>query len=285
MSKFCQGLVFAGLESCGGIECVVLMPPCCSIFANSHTSEQADTMNPFPNRLQAGHLLGQQLEEYAGRSDVVVLALPRGGVPVGYAIAVRLDCPLDVFLVGKLGAPSHEDMTLGAVSSRGVCVIRPETIALMDIPPDVIESMAQRELREMKRRERAYRAIRPQQDLKGQVVIVADDGLVSGATMLAAVRALRHEHPSQIIVAVPVATPDALAEVRREIDTVICLQVPEWFTSVGQWYEDPGPQKDVEVMDYLREAAQRQLPHGGSSQPSLFHPPPAAENSPATRSS
>jgi predicted phosphoribosyltransferase len=240
-------------------------------------------MDLFRNRVQAGKLLAQQLEEYAGRPDVVVLALPRGGVPVGYAIASRLECPLDVFLVGKLGVPGHEDMAVGAVSSRGVCVLRPETIALMDIPPDVIEAMAQRELDEMKRRERAYRAIRSPQELKGRVVIMADDGLVSGATMLAAVRALRHEHPSQIIVAVPVASADSMAELRTEVETVICLQVPDWLTSVGQCYEDASPVDDAQVMEYLREAMQWHPPGGRGEQTPIHAQISQQATSPASR--
>jgi predicted phosphoribosyltransferase len=227
-------------------------------------------MDPFRNRLQAGHLLAQQLEEFAGRPDTVVLALPRGGVPVGYAIASRLECPLDVLLVSKLGVPGHEDMALGAVSSRGVCVLRPETIALMDIPPDVIEAMAQRELSEMKRRELSYRAIRPPHELKDRLVIVADDGLVSGATMLAAVRSLRHEHPAQIIVAVPVASADSITELRTEVETVICLLVPDWLTSVGQWYEDSSSVDDSSVMEYLREAAHWRHPDGAEAQSASF---------------
>lgn len=242
-------------------------------------------MNPFSNRLQAGQLLAEQLEEYAGRQDVAVLALPRSGVPVGYAIAARLECPLDILLVGKLGVPGHEDMAMGAVSSRGVCVLRPETIALLDIPPDVIETMAQRELREMKHRESAYRAIRPQHDLKDRVVIVADDGLVSGATMLAAVRTLRHEHPARIIVAVPVATPDSIAELRAEVETVICLQVPEWFASVAQWYEDASPVEDAQVMEYLRQAAQWRLPDEAGAQASHHGASSSRNNAPAARPS
>ncbi|WP_199688118.1 phosphoribosyltransferase [Noviherbaspirillum sedimenti] len=226
-------------------------------------------MLPFPDRLQAGQLLSRQLEKYAGRRDVIVLALPRGGVPVGYAIAASLESPLDVFLVGKLGVPGHEDMALGAVSSRGVCVLRPETIAMMDIPPDVIEATARRELREIQRRERAYRAIRPQLELKDRVVIVADDGLVTGATMLAAVRALRHEHPAQIIVAIPVGTGDSIAELRLEADAVICQEVPEWMSSIEQWYTDSAPLDDVQVMDYLQKAAQWRIPDDVGMPPPL----------------
>lgn len=242
-------------------------------------------MNSFSNRLQAGELLARQLEEYAGRQDVVVLALPRSGVPVAYAIAARLECPLDILLVGKLGVPGHEDMTMGAVSSRGVCVLRPETIALLDIPPDEIETMAQRELREIKRRESAYRAVRPQHDLKDRVVIVADDGLVSGATMLAAVRTLRHEHPARVIVAVPVATPDSIAELRAEVEAVVCLHVPDWFTSVAQWYEDASPVEDAQIMEYLRQAAQWRLPAESAAQAALQATRASRKNAPAARSS
>lgn len=217
-------------------------------------------MEPFHNRLQAGQLLAQQLEEYAGRQDTIVLALPRGGMPIGYAIASRLECPLDVMLVAKLGIPGHEDLALGAVSSRGICVLRPETIALMDIPPDVIEAMAHRELHEMRQRERAYRAVRSPQDFKDKVIIVADDGLVSGATMLAATRALRHEQPAQIIVAVPVASADSINELRTEVQNVLCLLVPDWLTSVEQWYEDSSPVDDAKVMEYLREASRWPAP-------------------------
>ncbi|TCS34705.1 putative phosphoribosyltransferase [Paucimonas lemoignei] len=210
-------------------------------------------MEPFHNRLQAGQLLSQQLKEYAGRQDAVVVALPRGGVPVGFAIASRLECPLDVMPVAKLGVPGHDGVALGAISSRGVCVLRPETISLMDIAPDAIEAIAQRELTAMKQRERSYRAVRPPLDLKDKVVIVADDGLASGATMLAATRALRHEQPAQIIVAVPVASADSITELRTEVQNVVCLMVPDWLTSVDQWYEDSAPVEDAKVMEYLRE--------------------------------
>ncbi len=237
-------------------------------------------MNPFPDRLQAGQLLARQLEAYAGRHDVVVLALPRGGVPVGYAIAARLESPLDVLLVGKLGVPGHEDMSLGAVSSRGVCVLRPEAIAMMDLPPELIETMAHAELRELRRRELAYRVLRPAMDVQGKVVIVADDGLATGASMLAAVKTLRHEHPAQIIVAVPVATADSIAELHDEADAVICLQVPDWFTSVGQWYEDFHQVSDSQVMDYLRRAAQWHIPQEAGVQEEILMQPSVAANAP-----
>lgn len=223
-------------------------------------------MSPFPDRLQAGQLLALQLEEMTGRNNVVVLALPRGGVPIGYAIAARLETPLDVFLVGKIGVPGHEDMTLGAVSSSGICVLRPETIALMDIPPEVIEAAAHRELRQMQRRARVYRSLRPQIELQGRIAILADDGLVTGATMTAAVRALRHEHPAKIIVAVPVGAAEIIAELRMEADAVVCLEVPEWLASVGQWYADATPVTDALVVDFLQKAAQWRIPDDASDE-------------------
>lgn len=212
-------------------------------------------MTLFSDRLQAGQQLASKLKAYADRHDIIVLALPRGGVPVGYAIATALQAPLDVLLVGKLGVPGHEDLALGAISSRGICVLRPETIALMDIPPDAIDAIAHKELHEIKRRERAYRAIRPALEIKDQVVMVVDDGLVTGTTMVAAVRTLRHEHPAQIIVAVPVGTAECIAELQAEVDALFCLEVPEWIASVGQCYDEPGSPDDAQVMQYLQKAA------------------------------
>lgn len=212
-------------------------------------------MTLFSDRLQAGQQLASALKDYAGRDDIIVLALPRGGVPVGYAIATALQAPLDVLLVGKLGVPGHEDLALGAISSRGVCVLRPETIALMDIPPDAIDALAHKELHQIKQRERAYRTILPVLEIKDQVVMVVDDGLVTGATMVAAVRTLRHEHPAQIIVAVPVGTAESVAELQAEVDALFCLQVPEWIASVGQCYDEPGFPDDAQVMQYLQLAS------------------------------
>lgn len=217
-------------------------------------------MNPFQNRQKAGEMLAKRLEAYAGHPDAIVLALPRGGVPVGFAVAAQLQIPLDVFLVRKLGVPGREELAMGAVSSQGVCVLRPEIIALMDIPPEVIEATAQRELREMKRRERAYRQSRPAQRLQNRIAIVVDDGLATGATMQAAVRALRHEHPAQIIVAVPVAAPETIAELQVEVDQLICLHIPEWFASVGQWYDEFPQISDTQVKDYLLQAEQWHIP-------------------------
>lgn len=217
-------------------------------------------MNLFENRKHAGEMLAHRLAQYAKRPDVVVLGLPRGGVPVAYAIAAQLEVTLDIFLVRKLGVPGREEFAMGAVSSQGVCVLRSETIALMDIPPEVIEATAQRELREMKRREHAYRSSRPAPSLRDRIAIVVDDGLATGATMQAAVRALRHEHPARIVVAVPVAAPESIAELQTEVDEVICLHVPEWFSSVGQWYDDFKQVSDDEVKKCLMQAEQWRIP-------------------------
>jgi len=234
-------------------------------------------MTLFSDRLQAGQQLASKLMGYAGRHDIIVLALPRGGVPIGYAIAAALQAPMDVFLVGKLGVPGHEDLALGAISSRGVCVLRPEAIALMDIPADVIDAIAHKELHEIKRRERAYHSIRPPLDIRDQVVIVADDGLLTGATMLAAVRALRHEHPAQIIVAVPVAAAEAVAELQLEADALFCLQVPEWISSVEQCYDEPNGPGDVQVVDYLRKAVHWPMADNpGEQDVHRFSAPPTA---------
>lgn len=217
-------------------------------------------MIPFQNRLQAGEMLAKRLEAYARRQDAIVIALPRGGVPVAYAIAAHLEIPLDLILVRKLGVPGREELDMGAVSSEGVCVLRSEIIAMMDIPPDVIEATAQRALRELTRCERTYRQGRAAHHLQGQTIIVVDDGLASGATMQAAVRALRHAHPAQILVAIPVAAPESLAELQNEVDQIICLHLPEWFDSVGQWYEDYSQVSDAQVKAYLAQAEQWHIP-------------------------
>lgn len=221
----------------------------------------------FRDRQQAGELLARQLEDYAGNPDAVVFALPRGGVPVGYAIAEHLGLQLDVLLARKLGIPGNEELAMGAISGDGVCVLRPEIIAALDIPPEAIEAVAQRELREMKRRERAYRSGRPPARIEGHIAIVVDDGLATGATMQAAVRALRHAHPARIVVAVPVAAPESLAELQTEVDEVVCLAAPEWFSSVGRWYADFRQVSDAEVKHLLAEAEQWHIPKEEESHP------------------
>ena len=217
-------------------------------------------MKQFKNRLHAGELLARRLSAYVKRADVIVLALPRGGVPVGFAVAKQLKVPLDILLVHKLGLPGNEAIAMGAISSEGVCVLKPEFITSFDIPPEIIEALAHRECREMKRQERLYRGGRSSVQLSGRLVIVVDDGLDTGATMQAAVRALRHHHPSKIIAALPVAQAQNCDELQAEVDDLICLRTPEYFSSVGKWYENFSQISDLEVKDFLTQAKQWHVP-------------------------
>lgn len=222
----------------------------------------------FDNRLQAGELLAQRLHHYAGRSDVIVLALPRGGVPVGFAVARELDVPLDILLVRKLGVPGHEEYALGAVASGGLCVVQPDVIDTLDIPMPVVESIVQRELQEIERREKLYRAGHPPPQLEGRVVILVDDGLATGSTMLAAVYVLREAKPARLVAAAPVASSEACTALGAEVDEMICVRTPEPFHAVGLWYKDFEQTSDRQVTDLLQAA---RLAH----QQRLQMPPPA----------
>src|SRR5262249_48995238 len=176
----------------------------------------------FADRSAAGQYLASKLGRYAGRDDVVVLALPRGGVPVGYEVARALAAPLDVFLVRKLGVPGHEELAMGAIASGGVRVLNEDVVRGLSIPPEAIDSVAEKERLELERREQAYRDGRPAPDVRGRIVILVDDGLATGSTMRAAVAALRLKGPGWIVVAVPVGAPDTCRELRREADDVVC---------------------------------------------------------------
>jgi putative phosphoribosyl transferase len=187
----------------------------------------------FENRLQAGALLAQRLGSYARRSDVIVLALPRGGVPVGFAVAQALEVPLDILLVRKLGVPGHEEYALGAIASGGLTVLQPDVVDTLGIPRSVVDTIAQRELQEIERRETLYRAGHPALQLHDRVVILVDDGLATGATMLAAVHVVRQLKPARVIVATPVAAPETCRELGSEVDEMICLRTPEPFYAVG----------------------------------------------------
>ena len=207
---------------------------------------------PFANRRQAGKKLATQLVNYANRSDVLVLALPRGGVPVGFEVARALRAPLDVFLVRKLGVPGHEELAMGAIGTGGVRVLNEEVTSQMQISSSAIDEVARREEQELKRRERLYRGDRAAPSVQGCTVILIDDGLATGSTMRAAATALRKMQPSKIIVAVPVAAAETCADLRNEVDEVVCGATPEPFMAVGAWYSDFEQTSDDEVRELLR---------------------------------
>jgi predicted phosphoribosyltransferase len=209
----------------------------------------------FQDRTEAGKFLATRLAHYAGRQDVLVLALPRGGVPVAFEVAKSLEAPLDVFLVRKLGFPGHEEAAMGAIASGGIIVLNEHMLRGTQIPDHVIASVAQRELKELRRRERVYRQGMPEIDVHDRVVILVDDGLATGSTMRAAAQALRKQDPKRLVVAVPVGAPETCEEFRSEVDEVICGMTPEAFYAVGMWYEDFSQTTDEEVQQLLEEAS------------------------------
>jgi len=209
----------------------------------------------FRDRREAGQVLADRLTAYAGRPDVLVLALPRGGVPVAYEVARALGAPLDVFLVRKLGVPGQEELAMGAVATGGVRVLNEQVVGALGIPPSVIEAVAAWQQQELVRRERLYRGDRPPPDVRGRTVILVDDGLATGSTMRAALAALRRQQPARLVVAVPTAAPETCDELRAEADDVVCATTPEPFDSVGLWYEDFSQTTDGEVRELLERAA------------------------------
>jgi putative phosphoribosyl transferase len=210
---------------------------------------------PFKNRAEAGEKLATKLPRYANRPDVLVLALPRGGVPVAFQVARALGAPLDVFIVRKLGVHGYEELAMGAIASGGVRVINPDVTRHIDFPQSVIDAIAQREAEELRRRESLYRGNRPAPNVHGRTVILVDDGLATGSTMRAAAVALRQMRPAKLIVAVPVAAPETCAEFRSEVDEVVCAATPDPFVAVGAWYEDFSQTSDQKVRDLLERAA------------------------------
>ncbi|MDB4959035.1 MAG: phosphoribosyltransferase [Myxococcales bacterium] len=215
-------------------------------------------MSLFLDRRDAGERLAEALQPLAGRSDVLVLALPRGGVPVGYEIATRLGLPLDVLVVRKLGVPGHEELAMGAIASGGALVINRDVVGPLGISEAMLQRVIARERAELERRERAFRDDRPPIDVTGKTVLLVDDGLATGSTMLAAVRALRARPIAGIMVAVPVAAPDVCEQFRREVDQIVCLATPEPFYGVGLWYDDFSQTTDEEVRELLERAAREQ---------------------------
>ncbi|MBI5774264.1 MAG: phosphoribosyltransferase [Verrucomicrobia bacterium] len=217
----------------------------------------------FRNRVEAGRALAKKLARYTHRPDVLILALPRGGVPVGREVARALHAPLDVFLVRKLGVPGHEELAMGAIATGGVQVLNEEVVKSLNIPNHAIAAAAAREQRELERRERAYRGNRPAPSVAGRTVIVIDDGIATGSTMLAAVEALRRQRPARIVIATPVAARDTAAKLGRVADEFIAVLTPVDFSGVGQWYDDFSQTTDEEVRLCLRVAEQIQAENRG----------------------
>jgi putative phosphoribosyl transferase len=208
----------------------------------------------FRDRFEAGRLLGEELSRRFDRAqELIVLALPRGGVPVGAEVAKALDAPLDVFIVRKLGVPGHEELAMGAIASGGVRVLNQDVLRYIPLPQRVIDEVAAREQHELIRRERSYRGSRPPLDVRDKLVIVVDDGLATGSTMRAAVAALRKMQPKSITVAVPVAAPQTCDEFRNEGIDLVCLRTPDPFEAVGLWYDDFSQTTDEEVHELLHE--------------------------------
>ncbi|HEX3157565.1 MAG TPA: phosphoribosyltransferase [Gemmatimonadaceae bacterium] len=209
----------------------------------------------FRDRTDAGRRLAAELAAYTHRADVLVLGLPRGGVPVAFEVAHVLDVPLDVFVVRKLGVPGHEELAMGAIASGGVQVLNEDIIQDLGIPERAIAAASIREQAELERRERRYRDGRPPPDVRGHTVLLVDDGLATGSTMRAAVAALRALQPARIVIAVPVAAPDVCAALGAEVDEIVCAETPEPFHAVGLWYGDFSQTTDDEVHDLLAAAA------------------------------
>lgn len=205
----------------------------------------------FRDRREAGQVLAQRLSNYSQRPGIVVLALPRGGVPVGHEVAWALQAPLDVFVVRKLGVPGQEELAMGAIASGGVRVLNGNVVEGLGISDAAIESVATRELRELERRENLYRGERPAPEIQGRVLILVDDGIATGSTMRAAVMALRQLEPARIVVAAPVVALSTARELRKEVDELVTVMTPASFTAVGQWYEDFSQTTDEEVRELL----------------------------------
>jgi putative phosphoribosyl transferase len=214
-----------------------------------------DDYQAFIDRRVAGRVLASRLAKYAGRDDVVVLALPRGGVPVAYEVASALGVPMDVFLVRKLGTPGHRELAMGAIASGGVRVLNQDVVRWYGISASEIERVAQDEQAELERRERAYRGDRPAPDLTNKILVLIDDGLATGSTMRAAAQAVRAHRPSRVVIAVPVGAPQTCAELAAVADEVLCARMPEPFSAVGQWYLNFDQTDDDEVRELLQKSS------------------------------
>ena len=223
-------------------------------FHGKNMSDGRSTKLPFENRTQAGQLLGRVLLHYKGRHDVVVLALPRGGVPVAFEVVRAIGASLDLMLVRKLGTPGQEELAMGAIAPGGVQVLNQDIVESLGISEKTIEAAANRERKELERRQRAYRGDRPPPQVQGRCVILVDDGLATGATMRSAIKAIRQQQPARIVVAVPVAPGDTIETLRHEADEVVCLATPEPFLAIGRFYQDFPQTSDEEVKDLLARA-------------------------------
>ena len=217
----------------------------------------------FADRFEAGLLLASKLGEFRNRDDVVVLALPRGGVPVGYEVANELDAPLDVFVVRKLGVPGQEELAMGALASGGILLVNRDVVEALGISQQTIDAAASREQHELERREREYRDGRSPIEVQRRTVILVDDGLATGSSMRVAATALRTKAPAQIVVAVPVASPSTCREFEGEVERVICAVTPEPFWAVGQWYRNFSQTTDEEVRELLGRSANLASPKAG----------------------
>ena len=218
-------------------------------------------MEQFTDRRDAGRVLARKLSAYKGQTDAIILALPRGGVPVAYEVALALNTPLDIFLVRKLGLPGREELAIGAIASGGIRVLNNDIIRVLNVPEEVINIVAQRELLELQRREQRYRGDLPAPDIHNRKVILVDDGLATGASMRAAVAGVRAQHPARIIIAVPVASQEICDAFEFDVDEMVCAMTPDSFLGVSRWYEDFSQTTDEEVRLFLEEA-NRQVLHG-----------------------
>lgn len=214
---------------------------------------------PFKDRAEAGNLLARKLTKYADRPDVLVLALPRGGVPVGYEVARELHAPLDVFVVRKLGVPGHEELAMGAIASGGVLVLNEDVLATLQLSDEEVDAVAAHEQLELARRERLYRGDRPAPDLHGRTVILIDDGIATGATMRAAIDAVREQEARSIVAATPTIARETYEQMRTTVDEFVAVLIPEEFYAVGQWFLDFSQTTDDEVRALLESANSRRF--------------------------
>jgi predicted phosphoribosyltransferase len=232
-------------------------------------SQSPSLQTTLKDRADAGQRLVEPLLKYAHRPDVIILALPRGGVPVAYEVAKALDVRLDLMLVRKLGVPSHPEFAMGAIANGGIQIINEDALRAHPITPAAFDSVLARETQELLRRDQVYRGARPAVQLKDQVVILIDDGLATGASMMAAIHAVRMQAPSRIVVALPVAPQETVEALRSEVNEVICPLIPEWMMSIGYWYLSFPQTSDEEVIDLLMRAWQREPATRASAQESV----------------